>query len=405
MIMEGKIREYLTLSVSMAFVSYVIIYTLIFIHEMAHGCTALALGGYFPFVQIGISNGSAVYFFPMGTAGWKDVMVLLAGPLSNFLIALTMMGLVATGIKRRQLRLPAILVGGLSALGFITGTGLLFVWWSGNGDIGRALNLMHFSRTLRFLSGGIWLLLAIAMVVSFVRLLFKELAKFFPVETYKSRLLLVFSTIGAPILIIIGIQSLSNFSNNPSGLFLSRKPPEVTVSACNVRLTIREDYSARACILMRPFISQHRFLWEQVKNTEPESWAYYDQFVRENLPLMLVTDNFHIVSRRADPEAPFFNGDWDNGARVIEAEVNLSQLPYMRGPQSNRVLRIVDFWRNRGIGYLDFIEIKLEGSLQIYDHKSQPDSAGSPILLSNKQLQWENPSFEKGFAVSYLAIR
>ena len=474
MIGQGKIREHVSLSIAMACASYVVIYTLILIHEMAHGCTALVLGGYFPFVQIGISEGSAVYLFPLGTARWKDVLVLLAGPLSNFLIAVTMMGVVATGIKQRQLRVLAVLMGGLSALGVIAGTGLLFIWRSGSGDIGRALDLMHFSSTLRIVSGGIWLLLAIAMVVSFFRLLFKELADFFPMGTYRSRFLLAVSAIAAPTVTIIGVQSISSFNvgdamnwgrltvyvmfvvvaasllplamrpagpgsqqrvfivsprllallfvaaaccatiqplvlkndqDNPSGLFLSRKPPEVTVSACNVRLTIREDYSARAQILMRPFVSQHGFLWEQVKNTEPDSWAYYDQFARESFPLMFGTGNFHIVDRRADTQAPFFNGDWQNGARVIEAEVDLSQLPYMQGPQSNRVLKIVDFWRNQGIGYLDFIEIKLEGSLQIYDYKSQPDSAAVPILLSKKQLQWQNPSFESGFAVSYLAIR
>jgi hypothetical protein len=156
---------------------------------------------------------------------------------------------------------------------------------------------------------------------------------------------------------------------------------------------------------MRPFVSQHRFLWEQVSKTEPESWAYYDQFAHENLPLMFGTDSFRIVDRHADSQAPFFNGDWQNGARVIEAELDLSQLPYMQGPKSNRVLKIVDVWRNQGIGYLDFIEIKLEGGLQIYDYKSQPDTAATPVLLSGKHLQWQNPSFEKSFGVSYLAIR
>lgn len=474
MMISGKVRDYLILSLTMVSAYYVIVYALVFIHEMAHGCAALVLGGHFPFMQVGISKGNAIYIFPMGSLNWKEIVVLVAGPLVNFLIAILILGLVVTGIKNQQKRLLLILVGGLSALGFIAGTGLLYFWKSDSGDVGRALGLLRSMPVYRMAIGAVWLLLGAAMVVSFLQVFFKELARFFPTATYRDRLLLVSSAIAIPALIIIGGQTLSalnagesmnlpgqllyaglllvvaflhplairsssdglakqSFIMSPrviavfliaatslaviqyemfdsrnaksSGLFLSRKPPEITVSACNVRLTIDEDYRARVQMLMRPFVSQQEFLWDRIKNDDPENWEYYERFVQENLPLMLGAYEFRIVNRYAGTQVPFFNGKWDSGARVIEAEVDLSRLPHLKGPQSNRVLKIVDFWRNQGAGYLDFTEIKVGGSLRINDFESHPDSAATPKLYSAKQLQWENSGFEHSFAVSYVAIR
>jgi hypothetical protein len=462
----------------MALASYVITFSLVFFHEMAHGFSAIILGGYFPFVHLDISSGNAVYIFPIGSPIWKDVIVLLAGPFVNLLLAVTMLGLVATGIKNRQLELLAILIGELSALAFIIGTGLITPWQPGSGDVARALSLANLPRVYAYIAVAIWLLLGLTIIVSLSRLFFRKLGRFFSGSTYLARLLLIASAIALPALIIIGLESLpairvggagnesassreslylillllsvsfllplviragdpeqekqrfrvsprqlaflliaassiaviqtmlfGNVDSNPPGLFLSSKPPEITVSACNIRMSLDEGYRARVRVLMRPFVDRHRFLWDRIKDMEPEDWSYYDQFVRHNLPLMLGTDKYEVTARYADAQAPFFNGVWDRGARIIEAEVDLSQMPHLKGSESGRVLKIVDFWRARGIGYLDFAEIKLEGKLQIGAFKSRPDGASEPIFRSDKLLQWENSNLEKSFAVSYIAIK
>lgn len=474
----GQVRKYVTLSVVTTFAAYVIIFGLVFVHEMAHGCTAVALGGYFPFVRVGLSRGGAAYFFAADSPAWKEVLVLLAGPLTNFGVAVVMLGWVATGVESRLGRLLALLTGGLAALGFIFGTGALSVWGpAAGGDVGRALSLMSLPRVYQYVVGALWLLLGLALAAGLFRLFFKGLAEYFPTATYGARLLLVVSAVVAPVCVIYGAQGfgdlgaalagqrlLSNstllyaalllpaglllplllgrvgseqtrpwFSvsrgqflsllaaascvaaaqvtlfagdrETPPGMFLSRRPPEVTVSACNVVVTIDDEYRARVRVLMRPFVEEQKFLWQRVENGEPEDWAVYEQFVRRKIPLMLGSDDFRVTGRYSDPEAEFFNGSWGRGARVVEAEVNLSRMPYLKEGQDVRVLRIEDFWRMAGAGYIDMTEIRLDGGLRFGGMRSQPRGAGTPSVRSDKQLRWENTSFERSFAVSHITIK
>jgi hypothetical protein len=477
MIGRGNIREYATLCVVTTLAAYVIIFGLVFLHEMAHGGTAVALGGYFPFVQVGLGRGGAAYFFPADSPAWKEVLVLLAGPLTNFGAAVVILGWVATGIENRRARLLALLAGELSALGFIFGTGVLTLWGAASGgDVGRALALLNLPRLYQYVVGALWLLLGLALAASLFRLFFKELAAYFPAATYGARLALIVSALAAPVCVIYGAQSFGDLGaslagrgplgnsiwyaalllpaclllplalsragseqtgsrfgvsrrqflsllacatllaaaratlfagdrERPDGLFLSRRPPEVTVAACNVVLNIDDEYRARVRVLMRPFVEEQKFLWRRVKDGEPEDWGTYEQFVREKLPLMLGTEDFRITGHHSEPDAGFFNGTWDRGARVVEAEVNLSRLPYLKEGQGVRVLRIEDFWRSKGAGYIDLTEVELDGGLEFGNFKSQPRGAGAPALRSERRLRWENTSFDRSFAVSNILIK
>lgn len=386
--------------------SYVVIFALVSIHELAHGLTAVALGGYFPFMRLGIFSGSAVYLFPSGSSAWKEALVLLAGPLTSLCAALLMMGLVATGIKSRTAKLLALLAGELAALAFVFGTGLLSLWQpdGGGGDAGRALALFALPRVYQYLAGAIWLMLGALLAVGFLRLLFRELAGSFPLDFSPRQILAVVAAVA----VVIATQAIllgNAGASRSSGLFLSRKPPEVTVSACNVALTLGDEYRARVRVLMRPYVDRQEFLWERVKNDEPEDWGAYERFVLQKLPLMLGTDEVRIVRRYSDPEAEFFNGTWGRGARVVEAEVNLSSLPYLKESRDVRVLRLVDFWRSEGAGYIDLTKVSTEGGLRIGGFESHPEGTGAPALRTARQLQWENTSFDHSFAVSYIAIR
>ncbi len=400
---RARIRDYTAAALFAAGASYVVIFALISTHELAHGLTAVALGGYFPLVRVGVISGSAVYLFPSGSPVWKEALVLLAGPLTSLGAALLMMGLVATGVKSRGARLLALLAGELAALAFVFGTGLLSLWrpGGGGGDAGRLVELLALPLTLQYLVGAVWLLLGALLAAGFFRLLSKELAGSFPLNFSRRQMLAVVvaaAAVGAAQAMLLG-------GDRSSGLLLSRKPPEVTVSACNVELTLGDEYRARVRVLLRPFVDRQVVLWERVRNEEPEDWGTYERFVLQKIPLMLGTDDVRIVRRYADPEAEFFNGTWGRGARVVEAEVNLSSLPYLKESREVRVLRVVDFWRSEGAGYIDLTKVSTEGALRIGGFESHPEGAVAPVLRTPSQLQWQNTSFDHSFAVSYIAIR
>ncbi len=474
MTVRSSARDILILSVMITLASYVVVYCMVFVHEMTHGCTAVALGGYFPSARIGISGGNAVYVFPFGSGAWKEVLVLLAGPLVTLIAAPLMLGLVATGVKNTHLKLLAILVGALSSAGFATASGLFSTGRSAGGDVGRALAMAGLPGIYRGLLGVIWLLLGLALFASFFHLFFRELMQHFPAATYPRRLLLVLSSAYVPALIVIGANSIissavnghtgtpvkqwvyylgfialssllvtlaisfRNFEpapkpltvsrrqvigllvaaalaatahaatngragNTRQGLVLTTRPPEVNVSSCNIILNLNEDLHGQVLVLMRPYEEQHRFLWERIKETGPREWTYYERFVKENLRLMLATD-VRIVAHRADPYAPYFSGKWETGARIVEAEVDLSRIPSLAEGSGGRLLKLVDFWRSKGAGYIDFAEVNVGGRLRISDFKSQPERAGAPSFASGTRLRWENSSFESSFAVAYLAI-
>ncbi|PYP90014.1 MAG: hypothetical protein DMF61_02095 [Blastocatellia bacterium AA13] len=104
-------------------------------------------------------------------------------------------------------------------------------------------------------------------------------------------------------------------------------PLEVAVSACNIRITVSDATTLRVRLPMRPYVREHNFLWDRVKIGAPADWQPYEEFVKKSVPAFLGTNQFRIIDRNADAQAQFFNGDWSGGARVIEAELNVSDLP------------------------------------------------------------------------------
>lgn len=183
-----------------------------------------------------------------------------------------------------------------------------------------------------------------------------------------------------------------------------KSPPEVGVEACNVSVTIGDDDKAHVRLLMRAFSESHNFLWNRVNEREPADWQYYDQFARANLRVLLGTDDFQIVGQYADRETGFFSGSWSVGARVIEAEAQMSSLTTADAKTGGQVFRLVDFWRSRGVGFIDFTEINVQNSREIKSVRADPSSA-TPMLRSAKKLQWMNTSLPKTFATAYVTIK
>lgn len=472
--------NYLILSVIVTLALYVVGHSLIAIHEIAHGATAVALGGHYPFVQIDADGGRSLFLMPPDSAPWKEAVALLAGAFSNFLVALIALALISAVPMDWKTRLFVAFVGGLSALLLVTGVGLLPPWWVKYKETGRALELLNLPRIYQVFIKSLWLGSGIAMFAGLFRLFYKEICRFFPAKSYKDRLLIATSTFAIPVLVIGAVLSVvmlssgategvinprrhyphlmllvltyillplvipsdrhereketfifprrlfvslaavavgfaiiqpivfGNSRKNPRGLFLSR-PPEFAVQACNVSITLHEDYKADVRFLMRPFPAEHGFLWKRIRDLEPENWGVYEEFVRDNLPRLLPSlskpQEVHILNRYSDPEARFFNGEWNAGARVIEARIDELQLPPDKGKDKKiRVLSIVDFWRSRRLGYIDHAELKLEGALQVVGLVTRPEGSGSPTSRQNNYLEWKN-TFDNHFLVSFVGIK
>jgi hypothetical protein len=476
---QSKIK-YLILSVVVTMALYIVGHALIAIHEIAHGVTAVALGGYYPFVQIDAEGGRSLYFMPPNSAAWREAMVLLAGAFSNFLVALIALALIAAAPMRWKTKLFVAFVGGLSALLLVTGAGLLPPWWVKYKETGDALEMLKLPRIYQVFIKSLWLMSGVAMFAGLFRLFYKEVCRFFPNESYRDRLLIATSTFAIPVLVIASVLSVvmlnsgftegvinpkrhyphliflvltyfllplvipsgrhrqekeafifprrqfvtlaavvvgfaitqpivfGNSRKEPRGLFLSR-PPEVSVQACNVSITLHEGYRANVRFLMRPYPAEHGFMWKRIRDLEPEDWNIYEQFVRDNLPQLLPAlskqQGFHVVNHYSSPSARFFNGGWDTGARVIEVQVDSLELPFDKGKDKEvRVLSIVDFWRSRRIGYIDHAELKLEGPLQVTGLATQPKGSGRPASRQSNYLEWQN-TLDNHFLVSYVGIK
>lgn len=470
---NGK-KQYFLLALLMTFVLYSIYEALAFTHELGHGLTAMALGGYFPFVQVDADGGRSVFFFPLGSPRWKEAVVLLAGPTFNFLTAVLTLGILAVGVKNKMWRLFWALVGGVAALMVINVSGLFPPWWRNYKETGEALEMVGLPFTFVVAVKCVWLIIGALLVISFFRLFFRELAEDFPTASYRQRLALVTSVLIGPAFVIMGALSIVMFNSefgegvmnpkrhwphmillaltfllmpfvitsanadkpvsfsiprtrllgwgcvavaivvtqatvfgnsrtNPRGLFLMKAPPEVNVEACNVSVTIGSDDKAHVRLLMRSFSEVHNFLWTRANQHEPSDWQYYDQFANANLRVLLGTDNFEIVGRYADPSAKFFSGSWGVGARVIEAEAPMSSLTTADAKTGRQVFKLVDFWRSKLVGFIDFTEVNIENSREIKSVRSDPPSA-TPVLRSAKQLQWVNTDFPTTFASTYVTL-
>jgi hypothetical protein len=217
------------------------------------------------------------------------------------------------------------------------------------------------------------------------------------------RQLLVWACVAVGIAVTQAVV-FGNDRNNPRGIFLMKTPPEVNVEACNVSVTVGSDNTAHVRLLMRPYAEAHNFLWARANQNEPSDWQYYDRFARANLRVLLGTDNFEIVGRQADRSTKFFNGSWGVGARVVEADVQRSALMTADANTGGQVLKLVDFWRARGVGFIDFTEINFQNSREIKSVREDPSSANPPALRNSTQLKWINTSLAKAFANAYVTF-
>ena len=187
---------------------------------------------------------------------------------------------------------------------------------------------------------------------------------------------------------------------DPRGVFLTSQPAEVTVAACNVRVHVTGQDRAHVQFLMRPFVSQHRFLWTRVRQREPVAWGPYDAFVQQSAPLGAT--GCTVIRRYVDPEAAFYvAGQWDPGARIVEADCELG--PSDRDPRG-RTLVVSDAWRKQQLGHLDMVQVDVAGELILAGVRVEPASARTPAIAADAMVRWENPDYRGSFETAYLTL-
>lgn len=201
-------KKYIALAILMTFLLYVVYQSLTFFHELAHGLTAVSLGGYFPFVAVDADGGRSIFYFPLGAQLWKEAIVLLAGPVFNFLVAVIALVIIAVGTKESRARLVWALVGGVSALMVINMTGVFPPWRRNYKETGQALAMLGFPFAFQVTAKCLWLVFNAILIISFFRIIFRQVSYEFPTGTYRQRLALVTSVLIFPCIIIMSFQSI-----------------------------------------------------------------------------------------------------------------------------------------------------------------------------------------------------
>lgn len=278
-------------------------------------------------------------------------------------------------------------------------------WAAGSGEIAAGLRMLGLPAGARVAVKAAWLIAQLCLGAFFVRWLLQRARARGPLwmavwHAHPGGSGWAYAAAAAAA-VCIQLFAFGLDAQHPRGLFLTADPPEVTVAACNVHLRFEPGARVRVQVLMRPFVSQHRFLWERVRNSEPKRWETYDDFVRRGVPRLVPAATWRIVERRADRSARFYvDGRWETGARVVEAEAELSAW----GGDRERTVKIVDFWRKQGIGYFDAVEAETGGALTIGRLNVVPRDSRPPAILSERLVRWENSEFQGSFEESYLTL-
>jgi hypothetical protein len=158
------------------------------------------------------------------------------------------------------------------------------------------------------------------------------------------------------ILAVLAIQFslFGRDSASPKGIIFS-PVRETAVRGCNVRIVASSMLQAQVSLAMRPFSPSQEFLWQSVRSHEPEDWQVYEEFARENIPILLHVASLSLIAKRTDLTTPFFTAFSKGvGSRSIEARVELH--PASDDSRGQKTLRVRDFWRTSGIGFIDKIE-------------------------------------------------
>lgn len=409
------------------------------LHELGHGLAASLVGLRFIGVYGSVFSSSASFNIGERTA-FSGTVISVAGPLVDLLIGLIVLFVVVPRLKGWGARLFALLLASATLLAF---WGYMTSGAFGVGDFGAIAAMLGIPR-LTF--GVLGLLGLVVFLYLLAREIFRALAEYFPLNGFGKRFIALFLFLGLPpgvyvagylltypryqmlgqlvavvaiLAVLSGLVKSSVDTLRPLsmrvtaasaagfvaacvvwlGLFGATyerargivwgPTDETSVGYCNIRVQLNYDLTARIDVLARP-VAQQMF-WEQLEERSPD-WNVYTRFLERNLPVLLGTESYTILSRGTDTEASVYVGHAFGRAKGGRAMTVAADLRDVTQPTADGgyTLVLTDFWRIEGRGYIDRLEVALPEGMTLTAHQLEPPDATEPDRVGDRTLVWEN---------------
>lgn len=434
-----KLSNTIHLGIQTTFIFLTVKYLILTMHELGH-CFGGWLVGLRPVgFYVGFFGGGGSYIFGSGSF-WQNLLMTAAGPTLEFTFGIISFFLILPRMKRWGWQLFWLYAATITIFSFWVY--MVIGGFLGYGDFAQIASILGVGRY----GMGV---LGFAGLVGFAfmlgRRIFAAFSPYFFLGFYWNRFVVMFLFIGVPgiintgggyffspygslsqfllvLSIVIFITCLFSFFKQASGasiqdlpklpsligiftlgivisiwlgLFgptsghakgiLWSVPEEERPQACNITISLKQDFSARIDFLMRPYTN--RLFWEKVKHRTP-NWPAYTKFIEKNLPVMLGISDYRIVEKINDTTSSFYHGTDDLGARRISIVLRLDESMKKIG-ESTYVLDITDFWRIKR-GYVEKMEILLDEGMRFSGYELTPDHAKKPDRYDDRTVVWEN---------------
>lgn len=198
------------------------------------------------------------------------------------------------------------------------------------------------------------------------------------------------SLAGFLISVLVVVSWLGLFGSTPSrakGILWSY-PGEYGVQVCNIIILIKKDFTSDIDFLMRPYANQ--MFWRKTAS-QPPNWPVYEKFIGKAFPILLGDQKYEIVKKVHDVSSPFFYGGSNMyGTRRISLRTNLKGSIKL-AEENTCSLEISDYYRAKGTGFLDKLQVVLEEGMSFSGYELIPTDAREPDIFSEEKIVWENP--------------
>jgi hypothetical protein len=437
-------RNYLNLGIQATFFLLSLKYLTTILHELGHCLGGWVVGLESVGIEAGVFGGGQSYVFGSRNF-WHGLLMNISGPAIDLILGLTVLFVILPRVHRWGFKIFWLYI---AALGLLAFWGYMLLGGFGIGDFAYITRSIGVTQILAGILGcaglvGTAYLLRYHIFNTFspyfrldtfwkrfgVMLLFigfpgivYSAGGFFlsPDQTFEKFFLISLQAIIIPFLISIFIRRSGETPKalpiGPSfvailfftiacfiwlGLFrpsyhqargiLWKTPEENSVRVCNVLITLKKDLSAHIEFLMRPH--GPALFWDRMKGKMP-NWPVYDRFIQTYLPVLIGISEYEVFEKADDKIFPFFyDGLMSKGARKISVIVNLENIIHIND-QKTFSLEITDFWRDRGGGYIDRLNIVLEGGMKFSSYELDPNTAKTPNFYDLRELRWENSYYD-----------
>jgi hypothetical protein len=438
-----RMFNYIHLALQATFVYLALNYLRAILHEIGHGLAASVVG--LRFIGLyGALFGSSYSFNVGPRQPLTAVVISSGGPFIDLCIGLVVLFVILPRLRSWGVRLFGLLLAAATLMAF---WGYMMSAAFGSGDfavIGAILGVP------RLAVGIVGILGLVGFLYLVAREIFHALSEYFPLNAFGKRFGTLYLFLGLPatvwvagtllvtlryallgqfLLVVALLAVLSLLIKSAAAEFrlLPRAPTaagaavfaaacalwlgvfgltyqrakgvvwgpveERNVGYCNIHVQLREDLSAEIDVLARPGVIP--LFWKKLEKAAPD-WTVYTDFIAENLPVLLGTREYSLLERGTDTEASIYLGPRYGralGCRRISILADLTEVLQEIEPNVY-VLEMTDFWRARGRGYIDRLEVTLPEGMALTGYEVEPSDARAPVEFGAGSAVWENEDAE-----------